>query len=335
MFSLVRSGPKMLLLESTDTRSLKEYLTGHMGAVKCDINSAIENAGEESTILFITADLKDIVTEKDVIETLIIAEEPDVLICRLINESRISLIKKMRTAPRIIIVRAMGNLEDVIQGIYNDHGGSVGALMDILNSSNEKGTIVAVTDRPLHLNMKISDFYEKFLFVNENFYPLFKSIRLHALKYLNIGIGNKDWYEVEIRIYDRYSAYKLHYQRLETIFVSMDLGIILGESWTKDHPRLMMEVNVYRLRFFTFLDPKYIKKILLGLEYLEDGTRIVDYDVYYQRKKIDWSDTLEKDDPRTRHLLGLKYQKDIFARLSLQETQKIKQLEEEILKTRY
>jgi hypothetical protein len=325
----------MLLLESTDARSLREYLTDHMGAVKCEINTAIENAGEESTIIFITADLKDVVTEKDVIETLIISDEPDVLICRLINEGQINLVKKIRNAPRIIIVRAMGNLEDVIQGIYNDHGGSIGALMDILNSSNEKGTIIAVTDKPLHLNMKISDFYEKFLLINESFYPLFKSIRLHALKYLNIGIGNKDWYEVEIRIYDRYSAYKLHYQRLEAVFDSMDLGIILGESWTKDHPRLMMEVDVYRLRFFTFLDPKYIKKILLGLEYLEDGTRIVDYDVYYQRKKIDWSDTLTKEDPHTRHLLGLKYNRHIFTRLSEREAVSIKKIEEEILKTRY
>lgn len=335
MFSLVRSGPKMLLLESTDLKSLKTYLLENMGAAEYEFSSAFEKAGEDFTIIILTEQIKDIVNEKDIVETLIIAEEPDVVLCRLINEEKMHLVKKIRTAPRIIIVRAMGNLENVIQEIHKDHGGSFGTMMEILNSRNEKGTLVAITDKPLHLNMRISDLYEKCLFIEQSFYPLFKSLRLHALKYLNMGISNKDWYEIEIRIYDRYSAYKLHYQRLAAVFDLLDLGIILGESWAKDYPRFMMAVGVYRLRFFTFHDPKYIKKILVGLEYLEDGTRIVDYDVYFQRKKIDWSDTLEKGEPHARHLLGLKYQKEIFSLLSPQDAANIKSIENDILKTRY
>jgi hypothetical protein len=73
----------------------------------------------------------------------------------------------------------------------------------------------------------------------------------------------------------------------------------------------------------------------VGLEHLDDGTRIVDYDVYYQRKKMDWTDALQDGDPRLRHLLGLKYRKEIYDRLSLQEADKIRLQEEEILKTRY
>ncbi|MFZ5351618.1 MAG: hypothetical protein ACOZCL_02710 [Bacillota bacterium] len=335
MFSLIRSGPKALLIESNNTDSLKKYLTLQLGAAEYDYSTAFEKAGEAFTILFLTKHITDTVSEKDIIDTLIIEQEPDVFLCQLINDGQTALLTKLRTAPRIIIVRSMGDLESVVQEIKADHGGSTGSLMEILNSRNEKGTLVAVTDKPLHRSFRIGELYEKCLYIDERFYPLFKSLRLHALKYLNRGIGNKDWYELEIRIYDRYSAYKLHYERLSNLFDFLELGIILGESWTKDYPRLMMSVGVYRLRFFTLHDPKYLKKILLGLEYLEDNTRIVDFDLYYQRKKMDWTDAIQPGDPRVRHELGLKYRKEIFSRLTEHEAEKIMLLEEAVLRTRY
>jgi hypothetical protein len=336
MFSLVRNGPKMLLIESTDIKGLKDYITEKYGDVEeHGLDSAFEKANEDHTILLIVEQINDIATAKDIVATFIVAEESDVILCKLINDKETNHLKKIRTAPRIIMVRAMGDMEKVIQEIQKDHGGSIGTFMDLWNSGNENGTLVAITDKPLHRSMGISDLYEKCLYSEKRSYPLFKSLRLQSLKYLNKGLGNKDWYEIEIRIYDRYSAYDLHYERLANILDFMDLGIILGESWTKDYPRFMMAVGVYRLRFFTFHDPKYIKKVLVGLEYLDDGTRIVDYDVYYQRKKMDWTDALQPGDPRPRHLLGLKYRKEIFDHLSPQEVDKIRQQEVEILKTRY
>jgi hypothetical protein len=336
MFSLVRSGPKMLLLESTDAAGLISYITEQFDTViEHDFNSVFEMANEDYTILFFTEQMKDIVTTKDIIDTLIIAEESDVILCKLIDAKKTDLMAKIRTSPRIIMVRAMGDLDKVIQEIQIDNGGVIGNFMELWDAGKEKGTLVALTDKPLHRNMKLADLYEKCLYMDQRFTSLFKNLRFHALKYLNKGIGNRDWHEIEIRIYDRYSAYDLHYERLASILDFMELGIILGESWAKDYPRFMMSVGVYRLRFFTFYDPKYIKKILVGLEHLDDNTRIVDYDIYYQRKKIGWSDALQAGDPRTRHLLGLKYREEIYSRLSPQETEKIKKQEEEILKTRY
>jgi hypothetical protein len=336
MFSLVRSGPKMLLLASTDINGLKSYLIEQFDAVIAhEFDSAFEKTNEDFTILFLTDQMKDIVNEKDIVEILIIAEESDMILCKLINDNQTILFEKVRTAPRIIMVRAMGDMDKVIQEVHKDHGGLFGTFMELWNSGKEKGTLVAITDKPMHRNLRVNDLYEKCLYIDQRFYPLFKKLRLHALKYLNKGLGNKDWYEIEVRIYDRYSAYDLHYERLANIFDFLELGIILGESWAKDYPRFMMSVGVYRLRFFTFHDPKYIKKMLVGLEHLEDGTRIVDYDIYYQRKKMDWTDALQAGDPRARHLLGLKYRAEIYSRLTPQEAEKIKSQEEEILKTRY
>lgn len=336
MFSLVRYGPKILLIESGDINGFKKYLIEQYGDVtENGLDFAFERANEDHTILLLVDQMNDIANTKDIVATFIIAEESDVILCKLINDKGTNHLKKIRTSPRIIMVRAMGDLEKVIKEIQKDIGGYLGNFIDLWNSGKENGTLIAITDKPLHRSMVLNDLYKNCLYSEKRSSPLFNSLRLQALKYLNKGIGNKDWYEIEIRIYDRYSAYDLQYERLANILDFMDLGIVLGESWTKDYPRFMMAVGVYRLRFFTFYDPKYIKKVLVGLEHLDDGTRIVDYDVYYQRKKMDWTDALQQGDPRTRHLLGLKYRKEIYNRLSPQESDKIRQQEEEILKTRY
>ncbi|MDF2521509.1 MAG: hypothetical protein K0R84_2137 [Clostridia bacterium] len=336
MFSLIRRGPQMLLVESNDIEGLKKYMVEKFNAViEEDHDSIFGSVSEGSTILSITRQMKDILNEKDIVGKLAVAEEADVILCKLINERHSEFVKSIRTAPRLIILHSMGDLDRVVEEIQKDNGGTVGAFMELWNSGREKGTIVAVTDKLLNRAAHVKDLYEKCLYIEQGFYPLFKNLRLNALKYLNKGIGNKDWFEIEIRIYDRYSAYNLHYQRLVDIFNFLDLGIILGESWTKDYPRFMMAVGVYRLRFFTFYNLKYIKKILVGMEHLEDGTRIVDYDVYYQRKKMDWTDALEAGEPRIRHLLGLKYREEIFSRLSPQEAEEIKLYEQEIINTRY
>lgn len=82
----------------------------------------------------------------------------------------------------------------------------------------------------------------------------------------------------------------MHYKRLAIVLDNMDIGLILGEMWTKDYPRFMMSVLVYQIRLFTLLSPLKIKEILLGLEYAYDGTRIVDFDLICKNKnRLDWS----------------------------------------------
>lgn len=333
MFSLVRSGPKTLVFESDRRQELRQYLIDGKGAWERNIRTAFEKAEEGYTIIFITEKLKDVVSAQDIIDTLIIMEEPDEILCRILNEGRTNLISRARIAPRIIILRAMGDMEKVVAEICKDYTCTVGKPLDILGSHNERGTVIVITDKPIHKNMSLTDVYEKAVFVKERYYPLFKSLRSHALKYLNTGLGNKDWYEIEIRIFDRYSAYMLHYERLVKVIEDLELGIILGESWGKDYPRAMMSVEVYRVRFFTFYTPEHIKKVLLGLEYLEDGTRIIDYDIYYNRKKVDWTEAIEGG-LKSRHLLGKKYREEVFSKLSEAEKADMLELEQRVLDTR-
>lgn len=334
MFSLIRSGPKVLLFESNNIQELSNYFIQEKNASVYDFDSAFEKAGEDHTIIFITDKITEVVDMKKIAKALIMVEEPDVILCNLLNDKMSHLVVKSRIAIRLIFLRAVGDLDQVVKEISRDYKCIEGNLIDILNSYNEKGTAVAITDKPLRRNISLKDeVYKKALFIEERYSPLMRGLRSRALKYLNSGLGNKDWYELEIRIFDRYSEYDLHYERLLNIMEWLELGIILGESWGKDYPRPMMSVEVYRVRFFTYYDPIYIKKMLLGLELLDDGTRIVDYDLYYNRKKLNWSDAAD-DGIKVRHLIGVKYRGEILLKLSGKEIEELHEMEEKILATR-
>lgn len=336
MFSIIRRGPKSLIIESNNVLEVKRYLSKNFNASrKCDLKSAFQQANEECTIIFIVEKAKDIINSKECLDIFIIQEEPDVILCRVLNNDIKKYITYSRIAPRIIFMRVFGDLNKIIEKIEEDNKERYvkGDVINILENYNDKGTIVAFTDKPLRKTFNVSDIYKEALYIEEKYSTLIRKMRTDALRYLNAGLDNKDWYEIEIKIYDIYGAYNLHYDRLLKILEGLELGVILGESWSKDYPRLFMAVGVYRVRFFTFYDPKYIKKILVGAEFLEDGMRIIDYDVYYNRKKINWTDVIENN-LRSKNLLSEKYRKEILNKIQKSDLDDIKLLESEIIKTR-
>lgn len=333
MFSLIRGGPKILIFESNSIEALSNYLVQETKATVYNIVDVFEKAGEDHTIIFITKKITDVVDFREVDNAFLIAEEPDVILCNFLNDKMGHLISRSRIATRIILLRVVGDIEKVIKKIGEDYKCVEGDLMQVLNSYNEKGTIVALTEKPIHRIVSGKDMYTKALFIEERYRPLMSSLRSRALKYLNSGLGNKDWYELEIRIYDKYGEFDLHYTRLLNILESLEIGIILGASWGKDYPRPMLAIEIYRVRFFTYYDPVFIKRILLGLEFLDDGTRIVDYDLFYKRKKIYWPEAVEKD-IKERNLIAAKYRKEILSKLSEKEIEELREMEEKILATR-
>lgn len=334
MFSLVRGGPKMLLIKSSDVNALKIQLVDDFKALVCDFSDAFEKATEYHTILFVADEMKTTVSNENIKVSLIIREESDRLLCKLFNSPIRQYITELRTAPRILLMRGVGDLSKVAGHLQTDFGGVMGTFSELMESGNDASTLVCLTDKPLNRNMSTSDLYPQILCLNNRYADVYKTLRMQALKYLNIGIENRDWNEIEIRIFDRYSAYELHYERLLELFEGLELGIVLGESWSKDYPRLFMAVEVYRVRFFTFHEPAYIKRLLLGMEYLPDGNRMVDYDVYVNHKKIGWTDALLKDDPRSRNLAGLKVREELLGRLTPKDRADLETLETAIITTR-
>lgn len=334
MLNLIRGGPKILLFESNKIEELRNYFIQEKNAEAYNADEAFENAEEDHTVLFVIDKITDVVDLFKIDIGLLINEEPDVILCDLLNDKKSHLVSRSRIATRIIILRAMGDLERVIQEISEDYECIEGDINEILKSHNEKGTVITVTDRPLQRNISFKkDVYKKALFIEKKYRTLTRELRPRALKYLNSGMGNKDWHELEIRIYDKYGEYDLHYNRLLSVMEWLEIGIMLGASWGKDYPRPMLAIEIYRVRFFTYYDPIYIKRILVGLEMLDDGTRIVDYDLFYKREKIYWAKAADEG-IKDRRQLGEKYREEILSKLSEKEIEKIYEMENDILATR-
>ncbi|SHJ82993.1 hypothetical protein [Paramaledivibacter caminithermalis] len=332
MLSIFRSGPKVIIIESSLVELVKDCIIKDFKTKNYDINTALEKSTENTTIIFLTHKRKDVIKPRDVKDVLFLENQADSILCKIISDNKYDIVSSARMAPRIIIMKTFGNTDKVIDQILHDYDAEAGKFTEMLENSN-KGTIVAFTQRYLNEPINLSDLYERAILIDKDYPSVMRELKIHDLKYLNIGFDNKDWYELTIKIYDSYGEYKLHYQRLLKILEYLELGFILGESWGKDAATVFLSVGVYRIRFFTYYDPKYIKKILLGLEYLEDGTRIVDLDLYNKRRKVYWSDVMIKGIKNKEELSGI-YRKEIFAKLNDKVMSEVLEMEKQILATR-
>lgn len=335
MVSLIRNGPRSLLVETKNRKALLDYLQSQYTCFNVDNDTMYEKTQEYHTAIHIVeySDKESLVYEK--LETIVVYEESLTLLSNLYTNAPDNLVLSIRPGPHLLVMRATGDLDKVIRKIQADLGGSLDTFEKCIENSSSNITVLGITEKPLNRNMGQSDFYPFYLRMEGNYPKIKRELRMQALNYLNIGIGKKDWNEIEIRIYDSFGAYKLHYDRMMSVLDALELGLVLGESWSKDHPKFMMSVEVYRVRFLTFKSPETIKEILFGLEYLEDGTRIVDYDLYYKNKKISWGTLKRNSKDRNRIRESLEIRNTIIEKLDNETLEEIKALEKEILKTRF
>lgn len=330
MLSMIRSGPKMILVSTPEPQILGNYLNEHYKGVKGSFNDVFDAAKEENSIVIMTqGNLDQAIPITAVQDAYCLPVEMEKLLCGLISEGMNRYIRQIRMAPRMILLRSMGDLGRSLEVIQADYPGETGSVMDLMNLHTDQGTVVAFTEKPLNRVCRLGDLHPEARHISIPYGTLFKDLRAHALKYLNAGIGNKDWIELEIRIFDRLSAYELHYKRLLQMIDALEMGLILGESWSKDTPRFLMTVDVYRVRLMTFMEPAEIKRYLVGLEYLEDGMRIADQDVYLNRKKMYWNE-VAKGHADSRPALGMLYRNRILEKLTEEEKEAFIAVETEI-----
>lgn len=330
MLSMIRSGPKMLLIGTPEPEVLSRYLSDLYPGIRGTFTEVFDGAREEHSIVILTqGNLGEAVPMSTVQEAFSLAVDMESLLCAILSDGMNVHIRQIRMATRMILLRSMGDLEKSLNSLETDFSGERGSVLDLMNRHSNEGAVVAFTQKPLHRVCGLEDIFPNALYVQGSFGTLFKELRSHGLKYLNAGIDNKDWVELEIRIYDRLSAYELHYKRLLQMIEALELGMILGEGWGKDHPRFMMTVDVYRVRLMTFLDPEEIKRYLVGLEYLEDGMRMADQDVYLDRKKLYWN-VVAKGHAASREALGKLYRSKILTKLTPEEATEFLAVEAEI-----
>jgi len=288
LISLVRKSSKQLVIETNDLASIEDYLINHLKAYKSNLCTVVSRSNEDCTLIYVTENIRKPFLIEENNPVYLLPEDSDQILCNIINDGKINLIKNLKVAPRQILFRYFGNLDKIIFSLLKDYEGRIINIEDAMFNLDLKGSVVAFTEKPLSRNISISDMNEKAIVIDMPMKELYRNIKLNLLRYLNEGLENKNWNELDIKIYDIYNAYHLHYRRLIHVLDHLELGLVLGENWSRDRGALLMTVGTYSIKFFTLHDPKYIKKILLGLEISSDNERICDYDLYYNKKKISW-----------------------------------------------
>ncbi len=313
MIALVRNGPRVLVAEPADG-PFASWLSA-LGFETPSFDTAFDAGDDGSSIVVLADSAQRVVRYADCRRVFLVRCPIEELLLRMYAALPLGL-GRVRMAPRVLLFRGVGDLDAVAGRIEEELGAFPGRFEDLLDREAE-GVIIAVTGRSLESRVGLADLHPIALHVPRAAYEpraLEAELRRNGLRYLNAGLGDRDWSDLEIKVYDRYGAYDIQLERLRRIVNALELGLILGESWSKDSPRFLMEIDVYRVRLMSFLSPERVKGLLLGLEYLDDGLRVGDYDLFRDERKVHWSDA-QVEGIRERKELGLRFRRELLALL--------------------
>lgn len=334
MLSIVRSGPRVLFLKG-DRSVLDHALSSAFPVTMHTFESALDYAGEEQTIVVLHGKEEDGRREFRVV-----ASSSDEVLASLVNE-RSCRLDSVRLLPRILFFRIFGDKDRVLDQIEKDlAGGGIpgatvrrGRLRGLLGNARRNEIAVCCTHAPLNGPIAVADILDDVLFVEGTpFHDLNVFLRSRGLWYFSEGLENRSWNEVEIRVYDTWGFFMEHVERLRMVLGALEIGMILGEGWGKDFAHILMPVQIYRLRLFTFLSPLLVKELLVGLEYAENGERLADFDLYSGRDKISWGGL--KDRRGGRENVGKRAREKLFSRLSERDRERLNALEHRLLRLR-
>ncbi|WP_019228618.1 hypothetical protein [Sedimentibacter sp. B4] len=290
---LFRMGPRYLFIRTENIDEITRFLESKLSGEETDFQKGFENATENCTLCFIT----DINIEKTCIEDakkiVLIRDVASVILSTIINSHACNLLQKIDMGPSSIVMRIAGNEQKLIDQLKIVFDGKEVDWIDGIRIGEKDDTILAFTNKSISDTISSSDFLNTKLLIPHPITEVHGRLRVEGLRYITQNLNDSQWYELRINIYDSYGKYKEHYDRLMFIMSKLEIGMILGESWTKDHAVLLYSVLTYQVRLFTFLTPQEIKMILMALEYSVDGKRLVDFDVYYNNHKLYWYDVIK------------------------------------------
>jgi hypothetical protein len=312
MLSLVRGGPRILRIEALDSEPIEEYL--HRFAEMSPLNpeQAVDAAGEDATLVLL-APSTGAVGRFPWSLAFATFLPPEVLLCGLINERIADRISHVTSAPGIVLVRLMGDLEKAVDAIRTDLEGEPYSQNSFMSEGEGESTRIHFTNAPLNRPLTPAQLSPVVLAVRKPYGVVLSFLRERALDYLSLALGTHDWNDLEIRIYDTEQRYDLHYRRLTAVIEGMQLGMVLGEGWGRDQALMLMSVPIYRVRLFSPLPPQRVKEVALGLEYDRKGRRICDLDVFSGGKHLSWTAERKSDRRLSRNELGLRFRGEILS----------------------
>ncbi|MEJ6951080.1 hypothetical protein [Natronospora cellulosivora (SeqCode)] len=330
--NFVRKGPAYLFFCAQKVSPVEKFLVEFLDGKLTELSNALENGEEDDTIIFLANCESDKIRVKDTSSIIFLKASPFFVLEKIINHGFSSYLKKVESGAGQVVMRIPKDGDKIIKEIKKRYNAKKVDLEEGIDMGASTDTIISFTEEPLRNKLNSLKFIKDILLVSRPIHIFLQELRRDSVRYITGGLDNYEWYELKINIYDSEDMYEKQYERLILSFSDLEAGFILGETWTQDHALALMSVPAYQIRLFTFLSPKEIKEILMGLEYNEQGKRLVDFDLYYNSKKYSWYKLNEKRNKINRIEMGLKQRKSLVSSLSQNTYQELIKIEKELLK---
>ncbi|NLY42784.1 MAG: hypothetical protein GX066_02200 [Clostridiaceae bacterium] len=328
---LFRRGPRILFLRSRYIDDITDFLITTFNGEIFEFMDGMKRATENSTICFITGIGLDKPRVKDAKKIVLINDDAFVILSSIINNHVCNLFNKVDIGPATIVMRVPvpGNEQKLIDKIKEVFNAKEVDLIEGIDIGGKDDTIIAFTYKVL--SGPVTDFLDTKLLIPQPGRLVRGKLRLEGLRFITQSLDDSQWYELRINIYDSTGRYKENYDRLMFVLSKLEIGMILGESWTKDYAVMLYSVLTYQVRLFTFSKPEDIKKILMALEYSADGTRLVDFDLYYKNRKIHWSEVNKVKSKKSKIEEVVEYRKKLYEMLNEEDIKTLEDMEKHLL----
>lgn len=309
MLSLVRTGPTIVTISAKEhPGALIKAIENLASTRQTSPMESYSNVGEGDTLIFFSSECSEEVLTYQTTTPL------STILCGIINQNLTDMINRIRVTPPNIVMRLIGDFDRAIDQIAIDFKAQEAMREYLMQNLDERSVLLNFTSEPLNKVVNMNSFYKRALLIDKPYGQLLTFIRAKAQEYLSIAMGSPDWNEMAITIFDAMDQFNLHYQRLITVLQGLDIGIVTGESWEPEYTIAMLKSEVYQVRLITPLPPQEIKRTAMGLEYDDEGRRVVDFDVYHKKKKISWSSE-KRSGGISRPDIGVEHRRRLLSKL--------------------
>lgn len=294
---LLRTGPRVVTLHTGDPKGCVGALLRFPDSMLCGFHEGLDRATDESTICLVDAASRGGPPRlNNLYAVVLVNEDIASFLVDLYAGDRIgggesadhpAVVPTL--GPTILLMRYTGSCEAILARLEQRFGGGRGTFDFAVERGGRGDTLLALTESPLNERLTESDLASTVLLIPKSGTRVFETLRREALVYITENLDTHEWYELRVNIFDSSEHYDLHYKRLLTVLSGLEIGMVLGERWTEDNALALMSVIAFQVRLFTLSEPAFVKEILVGLEYDDDGNRLVDMDLYYRNRKVTWA----------------------------------------------
>ena len=310
----LRFASQIIFIKCNQEAEIEQFLVENMKGIIEDYENAVKSGDEASTVVFLK-DKGEVNNNLENENVILLNKDVKFVMKELINWDDKKYAEKLDMAPSMMLMRYIDNWEKAYHEMEERYKAERVNFFDAIKMDSEDCTIIALTQKPLSMNISPFEIVNPTIVVNTPSDKLFKNLRNDLLIYLTKTAENREWYELNIAIYSKKRDYKRHYERVVHILNELGIGVILSEGWTLDHPFALVTVAVYQVTFLSLENPIEVKKLLLGMEYNRNGERIVDLDLYHNKKKISWTERGIKEFGTDRTEVGMYFREELIKKL--------------------